>query len=188
MATSNQTTAASSLQHLLRAGGDPLRSRFRLNLERIRTDVNHRFSIARHRKRHKDVVNEISMEATKGTFELYMLFSNVSRPLKPVRVARSSVTVKDVDNVSILVSVVRAYDVPVRRDLEQAATGSIVMGSGDSLRGGSRSGDVGVRGSVGGGGGVAGGAAGPREAVVQSYIEARFQVRSLVASHSQRRH
>ena len=41
------------------------------------------------------------------------------RPLKPIRVPRNTVTVKDVDEVSILVSVVRAYDVPIRRELDK---------------------------------------------------------------------
>ena len=38
--------------------GDPLRGRSRLFLEQLRTQVNHRFSLARHRRRHADVVNE----------------------------------------------------------------------------------------------------------------------------------
>ena len=32
--------------------GDPLRGRSRLFLEQLRTQVNHRFSLARHRRRH----------------------------------------------------------------------------------------------------------------------------------------
>ena len=35
---------------------------------------------------------------------------------------RNTVTVKDVDEVSILVSVVRAYDVPIRRELDKGIT------------------------------------------------------------------
>ncbi len=111
------------------------------------------------------MVEEISLDATRGTIE-FMCCANASRPLKPVRTQRSTVTVKDVDEISILVSVVRAYDVPVRRDLEQG--GSVVAGSGESVRVASA-----------GGGGAGAGQGGPREAMVHSYIEARFQVSSI---------
>ena len=50
-----------------------------------------------------------------------------SRPLKPIRVPRSTVTVKDVEEVSILVSVVRAYDVPIRRELDKGGNSHIFV-------------------------------------------------------------
>ena len=51
----------------------------------------------------------------------------VFRPLKPIRVPRNTVTVKDVDEVSILVSVVRAYDVPIRRELDKGTITTVII-------------------------------------------------------------
>ena len=40
---------------------------------------------------------------------------------------RSTVTVKDVEEVSILVSVVRAYDVPIRRELDKGGNSNMFV-------------------------------------------------------------
>ena len=42
---------------------------------------------------------------------------------------RSTVTVKDVEEVSILVSVVRAYDVPIRRELDKGGNSHMFVQS-----------------------------------------------------------
>lgn len=142
-------------------GGDPLRSRFRLNLDQLRGEINHRFSIARHRKRHCDVVNEVPIRVGVTFSLLFGEVIPVQRPLKPIRVQRTAISVKDGQEVQILLSVVRAYDVPVRKENDpmMAAGG----GGGGSIM-------------QGAGGSVSESLGGPREARVHSYVEARFQV------------
>ena len=51
----------------------------RVNLDRLRTDVNRHFSIARHRKRHSDVVNEIDIVPAGGTIEMLINLGNFAR-------------------------------------------------------------------------------------------------------------
>ena len=108
---------------------------------------------------------------------------------------RSTVTVKDVEEVSILVSVVRAYDVPVRRELDKGSISHMFLWSSVLdvifqsqkftmlLRDWlmviqSTAGGVIVGGSVDSLGAAACAVvgSGAAEAVVQSYVEARFQV------------
>ncbi len=85
------------------------------------------------------------------------------RPLKPVRVERKKVPLQEGQEVKILLSVVRAYDVPVRSEQDPVAQQlqqqqqqqqqhTPRMGSSDAMR------DV-----------------LPSEALVRSYVEARFQ-------------
>ena len=50
-----------------------------MNLDRLRTDVNRHFSIARHRKRHSDVVNEIDIVPAGGTIEMLINLGNFAR-------------------------------------------------------------------------------------------------------------
>ena len=98
--------------------GDPLRGRSRLYLEQLRAQVNHRFSLARHRRRHADVV----MEDPLPTSDTLLMFCGemvpAQRPLKPTRIERKKVLMQDMSNqdIKILLSVVRAYDVPIRND------------------------------------------------------------------------
>ena len=87
------------------------------------------------------------------------------RPLRPIRIERKKVLMQDMTNqeIKILLSIVRAYDVPVRSDLDP------LLGQGGAV------------------GAVAAGAGGPlkirqdsvNEASVYSYVEAQFQGQTL---------
>ena len=136
--------------------GDPLRGRSRLYLEQLRAQVNHRFSLARHRRRHRDVVIE---EPIPDSGTLIMLCGEMvpaQRPLRPIRIERKKVLMQDLTNqeIKILLSIVRAYDVPIRSDVDPlgqgAAAGQIKIRK-DSLT----------------------------EASVYSYVEAQFQGQTL---------
>merc|ERR1719433_1452336 len=71
--------------------GDPLRGRSRLFLEQLRTQVNHRFSLARHRRRHADVVNEDPIPDS-GTLKMICgEMVPAQRPLRPIRIERKKV-------------------------------------------------------------------------------------------------
>ena len=138
---------------------DPLRNQYKQYLERLREEVNHQFSIARHKKRHCDVVNEEPLP-TSGT--MAMLFGEMvpaQRPLKPYRFPRPKVTLLDGQELKIILSVVRAYDVPVRNDVDP-------LQSNPNLQQRSSQEDF----------------QGMRESKVQSFIEARFQNQSAKTS------
>ena len=72
--------------------GDPLRGRSRLYLEQLRAQVNHRFSLARHRRRHGDVVVEDPLPDAGTLMMLCGEMVPAQRPLKPTRVERKKVT------------------------------------------------------------------------------------------------
>ena len=98
--------------------GDPLRGRSRLVLEQMRAQVNHRFSLARHRRRHGDVVLEDPLPDSGTLMMLCGEMVPAQRPLKPTRVERKKVLMQDITGkeIKILLSIVRAYDVPIRSD------------------------------------------------------------------------
>lgn len=98
--------------------GDPLRGRSRLYLEQLRAQVNHRFSLARHRRRHGDVVLEDPLPDSGTLMMLCGEMVPAQRPLKPTRIERKKVLMQDITgkDIKILLSVVRAYDVPIRSD------------------------------------------------------------------------
>ena len=106
--------------------GDPLRGRSRLYLEQLRAQVNHRFSLARHRRRHGDVVVEDPLPNVGTLMTLCGEMVPAQRPLKPTRIERKKVLMQDMTNqdIKILLSVVRAYDVPVRSDQDPMAQGT----------------------------------------------------------------
>ncbi len=133
--------------------GDPLRGRSRLYLEQLRAQVNHRFSLARHRRRHGDVVLEDPLPDAGTIMMLCGEMVPAQRPLKPTRVERKKVLMQDITgkDIKILLSVVRAYDVPVRSDqdpIAQPASTSQTIGQFKD---------------------------GPQESSVYSYVEAQFQ-------------
>lgn len=146
-------------------GGDPLRGRSRLYLEHLRAQVRHRFTLARHRRRHGDMVME---EPIPDLSTILMLFGEMvpaQRPLRPVRAERKRVLMQDLggqEDIKVLLTVVRAYDVPVRRDgvPVDPGLGRQHQFSGSRLH---TSSAISVRDSIG-------------EATVSSYIEARLQV------------
>ena len=131
--------------------GDPLRGRSRLYLEQLRAQVNHRFSLARHRRRHGDVVLEDPLPNIGTLMLLCGEMVPAQRPLKPTRIERKKVLMQDMTNqdIKILLSVVRAYDVPVRSDQDPMNQGAPT----DHYK-----------------------ADGVLEASVYSFIEAQFQV------------
>ena len=108
--------------------GDPLRGRSRLYLEQLRTQVNHRFSLARHRRRHGDVVNEDPIPDSGTLMLICGEMVPAQRPLRPIRIERKKVLMQDMSNqeIKILLSIVRAFDVPVRSDVDPMAKGSSV--------------------------------------------------------------
>ena len=113
--------------------GDPLRSRHRIFLEHLRTQVSHHFSIARHRKRHSDVVREEPIPTLDAIGTMLEEMGPAPRPLKPVRVERKKVAPKDGQDIRILLSVVRAYDVPVRSEQDPMnPAGKIILYCKDS--------------------------------------------------------
>ena len=137
--------------------GDPLRGRSRLYLEQLRTQVNHRFSLARHRRRHGDVINEDPIPDSGTLMMICGEMVPAQRPLRPIRIERKKVLMQDLTNqdIKILLSIVRAYDVPVRSDV-------------DPLVQVSASGPMKIRKD-----------SGLCEASVYSYVEAQFQGQTL---------
>jgi hypothetical protein len=81
----------------------------------------------------------------------------------------------DGQELELLVSVVRAYDVPVRRDVDPLA----IAGSNASLQTTRASliGAAAAATAAAAAAEAAGSGSVPREAIVHSYVEARFQVR-----------
>lgn len=141
--------------------GDPLRGRSRLYLEQLRVQVNHRFSLARHRRRHGDVVIEDPLPNVGTLMILCGEMVPAQRPLKPTRIERKKVLMQDITgkDIKILLSIVRAYDVPVRSD-QDPMTNQPVGGASPMVR------------------------EALEESSVYSYIEAQFQdqiVRTSVA-------
>ena len=136
--------------------GDPVRGASRLFMEQLRSQVSHRFSLARHRRRHGDVVIE---EPIPDLSTLVMLFGEMvptQRPLRPIRMERKKVLMQDItgQDLKILLTVVRAYDVPVRveNDPMQRASSSNLQPSGSRDQ--------------------------MQEASVRTFVEARFQGKS----------
>ena len=112
----------------------------------------HHFSIARHRKRHSDVIWEEPIPTMDTMAVLFSEITPTQRPLKPVRIERKKVALQEGQEVRILLSVVRAFDVPVRSDQDP-------MGSSQANLQNQHSSE-------------------PREAQVHSFVEARFQGQS----------
>jgi len=135
-----------------------LRGRSRLYLEQLRAQVNHRFSLARHRRRHGDVVIEEPIPDSGTLIMLCGEMAPAQRPLRPIRMERKKVLLQDLTNqeIRILLSVVRAFDVPVRCDLDPMAQTSATNIQGRHTTSLVREGLA--------------------EASVYSYIEAQFQV------------
>ncbi len=161
--------------------GDPLRSRGRIYLDRLRHQVGHHFSVARRRKRHSDVVSEEPAPTIGDVGQFLGEFAPQQRPLKPVRMERKKVPLQDGQDVRILLSVVRAYDVPVRSEqdpvAQQQQQQALRTSSVSSLQGAAAASS-----SSGGGAPPRLGSSDamrdalPSEALVRSYVEARFQV------------
>ena len=99
---------------------DPLRGKHRLYLEQIRAQVSHKFSIAKHKKRREDMIIEEPMPNLSTLFKMLGDIAPAQRPLRPVRSERKKVTIQDLSGqeVKLLLCVVRAYDVPVRHDVD----------------------------------------------------------------------
>jgi hypothetical protein len=136
--------------------GDPLRGRSRLYLEQLSAQVSHRFSLARHRRRHGDVVLEDPLPDS-GT--LIMLFGEMvpaQRPLRPIRMERKKILMQDMtgQEIKILLSIVRAYDVPIRSDIDPLVQSAISLQTRNSAQNKD----------------------GLAESSVYSYVEAKFQV------------
>ena len=135
--------------------GDPLRGRSRLYLEQLRAQVNHRFSLARHRRRHADVVNEDPLPTSDTLLMFCGEMVPAQRPLKPTRIERKKVLMQDMSNqdIKILLSIVRGYDVPIRSDQDPMSSSNNLQGKSNQLLV-----DAGLA-----------------ESSVYSYIEAQFQ-------------
>ena len=105
------------------SGSDPLRAPHRLALEQTRAQVSHKFSIAKHRKRREDVIIEDAIPDLTTLFQMLGGMAPAQRPLRPVRTERKPVTIQDLSGqeVKLLLCVVRAYDVPVRQDVDPVA-------------------------------------------------------------------
>ena len=105
------------------SGSDPLRAPHRLALEQTRAQVSHKFSIAKHRKRREDVIIEDAIPDLTTLFQMLGGMAPAQRPLRPVRTERKPVTIQDLSgqDVKLLLCVVRAYDVPVRQDVDPVA-------------------------------------------------------------------
>ena len=143
-----------------------------MHLENLRDHVNHCFSIARHRKRHGDVISE-DPAPSFGTMALLLGdIAPAARPLKPIRIPRKTVrfeiyflnllycrcvfvqvVLKDGQDVKVMISVVRAYDVPIRKEHDpmQSSSNLQSQGSTSTIRDGLR------------------------EAAVSSFVEVKFQ-------------
>lgn len=93
-------------------------------LEQLRSQVAHRFSIAKHRKRRSDIIVEDSIPDLSTLFMMLGGMAPEQRPLRPVRQERKKVTLQDLSGqeVKVLLSIVRAYDVPVRHDVDSLTT------------------------------------------------------------------
>ena len=98
--------------------GDPVRGANRLYLEQIRLQVGHRFSLARHRRRHGDMVIEDPIPDFSTLMAMLGTMAPAQRPLRPIRTERKKVLMQDLtgQDLKLLLTVVRAYDVPVRVD------------------------------------------------------------------------
>ena len=88
---------------------DPLRGKHRLYLEQIRAQVSHKFSIAKHKKRHEDMIVEEAMPNLSTLFRMLGGIAPEQRPLRPVRIERKKVTIQDLSGqeVKLLLCVVR---------------------------------------------------------------------------------
>ena len=108
--------------------GDPVRGANRLYLEQIRLQVSHRFSLARHRRRHGDMVIEDPIPDLTTLIGLLGDMAPAQRPLRPVRTERKKVLMQDLtgQDLKILLNIVRAYDVPVRAEPETSETSESV--------------------------------------------------------------
>ena len=127
---------------------DQLRGKNFLYLEQLRNQVAHKFSMAKHRKRRSDIITEDNIPDLSTLFMMLGGMAPEQRPLRPVRQERKKVTLQDMSGqeVKVLLSVVRAYDVPVRHDTDTLTASNANMGS-----------------------------TGPKEARVNSFICARLQ-------------
>ena len=103
---------------------DQVRGKSYLYLEQLRNQVAHKFSIAKHRKRRSDMITEDNIPDLSTLFMMLGGIAPEQRPLRPVRQERKKVTLQDLSglDVKVLLSVVRAYDVPVRQDMDTLTT------------------------------------------------------------------
>ena len=106
---------------------DQLRGKNFLYLDQLRTQVQHKFSLAKHRKRRSDIITEDNIPDLNTLFMMLGGAMPEQRPLRPVRQERKKVTLQDISGqeVKVLLSVVRAYDVPVRHDVDFISSGGI---------------------------------------------------------------
>ena len=106
------------------SASDPLRAPHRLEVEKMRAQVSHKFSIAKHRKRREDLIVEDAIPDLTTLFQMLGGMAPAQRPLRPVRTERKLVTIQDLSGqeVKLLLCVVRAYDVPVRQDVDPLTT------------------------------------------------------------------
>ena len=86
-----------------------MRGKHRLYLEQIRAQVSHKFSIAKHKKRHEDMIVEEAMPNLSTLFRMLGGIAPEQRPLRPVRTERKKVTIQDLSGqeVKLLLCVVR---------------------------------------------------------------------------------
>ncbi|XP_040568935.2 coiled-coil and C2 domain-containing protein 2A [Lepeophtheirus salmonis] len=142
--------------------GNPLRSRSRLYLDKLRTQVSHRFSLVKHRKGHMDIVLEDPIPNAKSLLHMFGEMMPAQRPLRPVRMERQKVLIHDLSgqDIKISLSIVRAFDVPVRVDSESSHSSTSLKTS------------------------VSGSKEILRESKVNSFVEARFQGESVRTSSS----
>ncbi|CAB4064698.1 CC2D2A [Lepeophtheirus salmonis] len=103
--------------------GNPLRSRSRLYLDKLRTQVSHRFSLVKNIEKDTWILFWRIQFLTQSPF--FICFGEMmpaQRPLRPVRMERQKVLIHDLSgqDIKISLSIVRAFDVPVRVDSESS--------------------------------------------------------------------
>ena len=127
---------------------DHLRGKNFLYLEQLRNQVAHKFSMAKQQKRRSDIIIEDNIPDISTLFTMLGGMAPEQRPLRPVRQERKKVTLQDLSGqeVKVLLSVVRAFDVPIRHDTDNLAASNVNLGS-----------------------------AAPKEAKVNSFVVARLQ-------------
>jgi coiled-coil and C2 domain-containing protein 2A len=144
---------------------DQLRGKHQIYLDQLRSQANHKFALAKHRKYRADLIVETSIPDLGTLFHLLGGIAPEQRPLRPVRQERKKIVLQDLSGqqVRLLLCVVRAYDVPVRNDADPVL-GGLGPAIGGSLSGGSQLGSI---------------TGGPREARVNSFLRATLQNNSV---------
>ena len=149
---------------------DQLRGKHHLYQQQLRSQANHKFALAKHRKQRSDLIVETAIPDLTTLFHLLGGMAPEQRPLRPVRQERKKLVLQDLtgQQLRLLLCVVRAYDVPVRSEADPVLGGV----SGVSGIGGGAGSGVSQLGSIGGSGG-------PREARVNSFVSATLQKASV---------